>query len=367
MIMPAQERLKILHFVYDHPENPWCGGGGARRTWAINNILAERHDITILCGSFPGAVPQHISFKVRFLGRAKRYTESRLKFIWESRKMNLRQYDLIVEEFSYYAPIISRFPKQPAVTILHGHHGFKALRYRHIYGIVSLISEKLLLPFRRSIIIVSEHLRPVVHSAARIAVIGQGADIPKNLPPTCENYVLFLGRLDVWHKGIDILIKAWARLPSSECSLPLQIVGGGDVRKVQALIESEGAKNVNLIGRLDHTSALSAIKRAAFICMPSRMEGSPLVLYEAFAIGKPVIGSSIPPIKALISHGIAGLLVPPEDPESLSMAIKSLMVDSGLRSRLARGAAEIGRAFNWNKVAEKQEQFYYETVGFYKR
>ncbi len=171
----------------------------------------------------------------------------------------------------------------------------KALKYRGIYGVVSLISEYILLPTRRAVILVSEHLRPAVHSSAQTAVIGQGVDLPQNLPSPSQNYVLFLGRLDIWHKGLDILVKAWSRLPTEVRALPLHIAGGGDINKLSALINSVGAKNIKLIGRLDHDAAIAAINRATFLCMPSRMEGSPLVLYEAFALGKPVIGSSIPP------------------------------------------------------------------------
>jgi glycosyltransferase involved in cell wall biosynthesis len=348
--------------VYDHPNNPWCGGGGAGRTWAINLVLSRRHDITVVCGSFPNAKPQEKPFRVRFLGRSRKYIESRLKFIFLSRKTDIKPYDLIVEEFSYYAPIFSRFRGRPAVTILQGRHGLNAISFRGVYGFLSLISEYGLLPFRRSVIIVSEHLRSAVHRNAHVAVIGQGAHIPNNLPPSSEEYVLFLGRLDVWHKGLDILIKAWAKLPPESRLLPLDIAGGGDTEKIRALIKSTGAEDIKLVGRLKHHEALSKIKKAAFLCMPSRMEGSPLVLYEAFALGKPVIGSSIPALMNLIPHGIAGLQFPSGDADALSKAIEKLLVDRTMRSRLGEGANRLGKGYSWERVAESQEKFYWETI-----
>lgn len=368
MIKDRAEQLRVLHLIYDHPGNPWCGGGGAGRTWAINDILSKRHDISVFCGAFPGAEPQDFPYKVRFLGQAKRYVESRINYILESRKVDARPFDLIVEEFSYYAPIFSRFSGQPMVTVLQGRHGLSALRFRGMYGLVSLVSEYFVLPFRRSVIVVSEHLRPAVHSNARVAVIGQGADIPDDLPPSAEEYVLFLGRLDVWHKGLDILLKAWAQIPlAMQNAMPLHIIGGGNEVEIHDLITSTGVKNVHFKGRLDHREALAAIKRAAFLCMPSRMEGSPLVLYEAFALGKPVIGTSIPAMKGLIPNGIAGLKVPPEDPEALANAIESLLTDPDMRSRMAKGALQIGKEFRWDKIAEAQERFYLETVELSKR
>ncbi|MBN1625854.1 MAG: glycosyltransferase family 4 protein [Deltaproteobacteria bacterium] len=368
MDLNKRDRLRILQLIYDHPDNPWCGGGGAGRAWAINNILAHHHDITVLCGGFPNAKPQDNPFKVRFFDKAKAYVESRVKFMQESRKIDPKPYDLVVEEFSYYAPIFSRFSCRPLVTILHGTHGLNALRYRGLYGILSMVSEYLLLPRRRSVIVVSEHLRPSVKRADRVLVIGQGAEIPDNLLPATEEYVLFIGRLDVWHKGLDTLINAWSRLPLDPPSMPLYIIGGGDQKKIRTLINSAGADNIFILGRLDHAGAMSAIRKAAFLCMPSRMEGSPLVLYEAFALGKPVIASSIPAFDGLVQHEVNGLLVSPENPYELAKAIGKMIADVDLRSHLSRGAFEKGKEFNWDKIAEMQEKFYLETVeGFKKR
>ena len=48
--------MKILHTIYDDPSNPWLGGGGAFRTFEISKRLTDKHDITILCGRYPGSV-----------------------------------------------------------------------------------------------------------------------------------------------------------------------------------------------------------------------------------------------------------------------------------------------------------------------
>ena len=356
-------KLRILHFIYDHPGNPWCGGGGARRTWEINTILASRHDITVFCGGFPGAVPQEEPFKVRFLGSADSYIESRLNFMVKSRKLNTEKYDLIVEDFSAYSPAFPPVNNQPLVTILHLHHKLRALRNRGLFGLIAIASERLLLPRRRSVIVVSEHLRPALNSNAQVEVIGQGVNIPAGISSTAEDYVLFLGRLDIRHKGLDILIQAWAQLPPELCGMPLHIVGGGAESQIRALVQKSGAHNVHLIGRLNHTDALSTLNRAAFLCMPSRIEGSPLVIAEALALGKPVIVSSIPALKALVPHGIAGLHVPPEDPYLLSKAIERLLTDSTLRRQLAKGARELGSKYSWKEIAERQEAFYLECLG----
>ncbi len=362
MTMLPPKRLRILHFAYDHPDNPWCGGGGARRTWAVNTILAQRHDITVYCGAFPKAKPLEIPFKLRFLGRAKNYKESRLKFISGSLTVDSRPYDLIVEDFSAFSPSFVRCRNRPQVTIAHYYLGIKALRYRPVLGLIAIMSERLLLRRRKHTILVSDHLRHALQPGTRRTVIGPGVDIPTSLPTATEDYVLFLGRLDIAIKGIDILIEAWSKLSANERVLPLYIAGGGDQAKVRTLINTTGARDIHFLGRLDHKKALATIQRAAFLCLPSRMEGCGLVLYEALALGKPVIASSIPSFNALISHGVSGLLVPSEDPGALAREIGTLLTDSNLRAKLARGAIEIGEKFRWNEVAEAQEGFYRETM-----
>ena len=354
--------MKILHFSYDHPENPWCGGGGAQRTWAVNNYLSEKHDITVVCGAFPNAKLKQHPFRVIYLGKAKGYIESRLKYIFMSRHLDFKRYDLVVEEFSYYAPIYSRFSSRPLVTILHSRHGLRALCYHPVYGIISLMSQYTLVPHRKAVIIVSEHLRPVVNPKAMIALIPQGANIPEDLPPSAEKYVLFLGRFDIRIKGLDILIKAWAQLSPSKMRIPLHIAGPGDRNLVERLIESERATNINIIGPLNHKEALAAISQAAFVCVPSRDEGSPLVVYESFALGKPVIGTAIPALKRLINHGKTGLLVPPEAPSSLSEAIEELISNNEMRKSLGHGAANVGKKFSWEKIAHEQEKFYHKVI-----
>jgi glycosyltransferase involved in cell wall biosynthesis len=63
-------------------------------------------------------------------------------------------------------------------------------------------------------------------------------------------------------------------------------------------------------------------------------ETGPLVVLEAHAAGVPVVGSNLGGIAERIRHGVDGLLVPPDDADALSSALRSLMVDRALLDRL---------------------------------
>lgn len=355
-------RLKICQLVYDHPQNPWCGGGGARRVWAINALLSRRHDITVYCGAFPDAQHQGEPYPVHFTGGSRRYVESRLRFVVDVHRIDPRGFDLFVEEFSYYAPLMPRTGGRPLVTVLEGQHGFKALKWRGVYGLASVFSEFVLLRRRRNVVIVSEHLRSAVHPRAKVAVIGLGTQIPTQMPPATRECALFLGRLDIWHKGIDTLITAWAGIEDGDKRLPLHIVGGGDERALRRLIAASGATRVSVLGRMSNADAMAAINRAAFVVMPSRMEGFGLVAAEALALGKPVVVSAIPSLGMIVPDDVAGIHVPPGDASALAQAIKRLLGDDALLARLSDGARRIGGRYRWEDVAARQERFYYQCL-----
>ena len=58
--------MKICHFIYDGG-NPWLAGGGAIRTGEIYRRRAERHDITLVTGNYPGGQRQEEAEGIRFV------------------------------------------------------------------------------------------------------------------------------------------------------------------------------------------------------------------------------------------------------------------------------------------------------------
>ena len=196
--------MKILHFIYDHPKNPWCGGGGAIRTWKINTLLAQRgHEITVCCGAFQGCstLEHNDPFQVEFMGpETKHYKLSRLFFSVLSSLRPKRGYDIICEDFSAYSSVY--FPVCPdnLVTILHSYLGKQAFALNGHLGSIAFVNEKLFLPWKKKVILVSSHLKKAVSTRAVTTVIGQGVDIPENLLNIMFlNLASFLGMM--WKQG----------------------------------------------------------------------------------------------------------------------------------------------------------------------
>ena len=78
---------------------------------------------------------------------------------------------------------------------------------------------------------------------------------------------------------------------------------------------------------------------ATVLLLPSFSEGLPRVAMEAFARGRPVIGARAGGIPDIVEDGVNGLLVDPQDPDSIADALVRVLSDRELAERLAVGAA----------------------------
>lgn len=131
-----------------------------------------------------------------------------------------------------------------------------------------------------------------------------------------RDYALFVGRLSP-EKGLLTLLQAWERLP---CTVPLVIAGDGPMRpQLEAEVARKGLSRVHFAGRLRRQETYDAIKRSAFLVVPSIWyEPFGLVVAEAFACGTPVLGASVGGIEEMLEDQVTGLHFTPGDPEGLA-------------------------------------------------
>jgi glycosyltransferase involved in cell wall biosynthesis len=91
-------------------------------------------------------------------------------------------------------------------------------------------------------------------------------------------------------------------------------------------------------------------RQAHIVCLPSLREGLPTVLIEAAAAGRPIIASDVPGCRAVVEHGVNGLLVPPGDSAALAEAIRKLAENPTEREKM--GTA--GRAIAVSRFANEK-------------
>lgn len=144
-------------------------------------------------------------------------------------------------------------------------------------------------------------------------------------------------------KGHETLIEAAARIPDIHLALAGKPVDLDYAHKLRALCERLAVQNrVHFLGGVDNVAAFHA--EMDLFVLPTlgrlRMEGCPVALLEAMACGMPSIATDIPGSQDIIEHGRSGLLVPPENVEAMTAAIRELCLSPQRRSELAEAARQ---------------------------
>lgn len=171
------------------------------------------------------------------------------------------------------------------------------------------------------------------------------AEMPERRPGQKGTRLICVGRLSA-EKGQAGLLQAFAEASNDIPGLQLLFVGEGpEGDRLQAMARELGvADKVEFPGRRGETETLRNIADSDILVLPSFMEGLPIVLMEAMAIGTPVIASRVAGIPELVADGESGLLFTPSNWYELAACIRRLASDEELRTSLAEKARIAVRA-----------------------
>jgi glycosyltransferase involved in cell wall biosynthesis len=167
-----------------------------------------------------------------------------------------------------------------------------------------------------------------------------------------------IGRLEP-QKGYDILIRALGEIEEAT----LVLVGEGSERPaLEQLARSVGvADRIAWIGWSD--DARSYLGTFDVFAFPSRFEGFPLAVLEALLARNAVVASDVGSIADAVRDNETGLLVPPEDPRACADAIRKLIADNALRTRLgSEGRRLVLARFTAEHMTRAFESLYDQLV-----
>jgi glycosyltransferase involved in cell wall biosynthesis len=346
--------MKILHLIYDHVNNPWVGGGGAVRVYEIYKKIGNRHDVTIMCGKFPGGRNyDEDNLKFRFVGTDKGYILSTFAYAWQANRFvrkHYADYDIIIEDFAPWNPVFSHLIKErPVVLQIQNYMGKEILNKYFVAGIPFYLMERFYPRFFKNWIVLLDNLNKRFHINGK--VIPQG--IPGEYLQTDiieGKYAAFLGRIDIHQKGLDILSNAIKTV-----TIKLKIAGDGrDRGRFLGMIKDSA--NVEWVGMVKGAEKIKFLEEASFLIAPSRFEGQGIVVLEAAAFGKPVVVSDIPEFRYAVDNGF-GLSFRAGDTEDLTSKIKLLLGNESMREEMGNKAREYAENFRWDKIAGEYEKF----------
>jgi colanic acid/amylovoran biosynthesis glycosyltransferase len=177
--------------------------------------------------------------------------------------------------------------------------------------------------------------------------------------------ILSVGRLSP-EKGQLGLLEGFADAVRRGLDAGLVLIGGGpEEARIRAAVEAHGiADRVQLRGAQPETAVLEAMARAHVFVLSSFMEGLPVVLMEAMALGLPVIAPAITGIPELVVHRETGLLYTVGRWDELADRMRLLATDPELRARVvSEGRARLRPEFDVAHSAARLDVLFRDSGG----
>lgn len=192
-----------------------------------------------------------------------------------------------------------------------------------------------------------------------------GAETPKDLLQfgIDRSYILFVGTLEP-RKNLLRLLQAYASLHEFTRQKFLLVLAGGqgwrlgDLKRHVADLKIESS--VRLTGYVPDTDLALLYSQARCLAMPSLYEGFGFPIIEANAMGIPVLTSNTSSMPEVA--GKAGILVDPNDVQSIRAGLESLTTDDALHARLVEHTRLNSARFSWTESARQLERIFEKAI-----
>lgn len=223
-----------------------------------------------------------------------------------------------------------------------------------------LDSETRALNCARAVVVTSPHTGQILSSkfgvpAERIEVALPGTDPVEFASCEGDPLVLLTVASLTPRKAHDVFIAALASL--QHLNWQVRFVGGENFDPDWAQSLREQVNRCGLQERIEFVGAVNDLqaeyRNADIFVLPSRFEGYGMVFAEALASGLPIIAARAGAVPDVVPAG-AGLLVPPDDVDALSQALRNVVSDKKLRRRLQAGARQAAATLpTWQDSARR--------------
>lgn len=269
-----------------------------------------------------------------------------------------------------FGRMCARAMKIPAILHEHANHGDTPWFQK--------VADRLLAPHTDLAIAVSEStaeftIRARLMPAERTRVVYLGAPLdefarlrsPQEIASARADLGIAPGTLAVGTvtrlmpaKGNEYLVSAVPALVARHPEARVFIVGEGELQNAleeQARALGLGDGLVFAGFQRDVARVLSALDILVF---PSLWEGTPLTVFEALAMGKPIVATDADGLMDVLTDGKDALVVPRRRPEQIAEAVNRLIEQPALAASLAAGARETGSHYDIGAFVRKMERLY---------
>jgi glycosyltransferase involved in cell wall biosynthesis len=372
------ESIKILIFNWRDPKHPQAGGAEKATYEIARRWVQWGHDVHLVSGGFAGGqkTDDVEGIKItRLGGKYSVYLESALHYC---RRLK-GKFDVIIDETNtvpFFAPLYVRAPHVAFIHQLAANVLFEELPWVPAKS-WSFLEPHVLRLYKDTPIITSEStkedLLKIGIPERNIHVINYGVDHSVYSPGKEKSlfpHVFYLGRLKRF-KGVHLLIEAMSQVVKEIPDARLSIVGNGDPDYENELWRLRDSLNLskNIVfykyGLDDALSQKVRIMQEAWVlAFPSTREGFGLVVVEANACGTPTVATDVPGLRETVRNGETGIVVP-RNVDALAYALKRVLSDTELRTKLSNSALAWSMQFDWEKTSEKMIRVLENTIDSY--
>lgn len=202
----------------------------------------------------------------------------------------------------------------------------------------------------------------------KVQVIHNGRNIPSLVTPQVRQssraalgiphnakVVVFVGRL-THQKGIDALVDVALSTAATMDDVIFLLVGDGPCMPDMRARVSDSSQ-IRFMGQQEDVTPF--YNAADVLFLPSRYEGLPMVLVEAFAHGVTAVASSVGGIPEVLVDGVNGFLCPPSDLDMMHDRIMQLLNNNALRLALGKQARHTAEtSFSLEKMGRETYNLY---------
>lgn len=183
--------------------------------------------------------------------------------------------------------------------------------------------------------------------------------------PATPVEVLMAARLQPL-KGPGLLVEAIRRLVADGLPVHATVIGNGDpdyLGRLRSLVSQYGLESrITFVHALPAALLADRMRAADIVAVPSSSETFGLVALEAQACATPVVASRIDGLAEAVRDGSTGLLVGERTPTAWAEALRTLVLDPGLRRRLGAAAAARAGVMTWSATASRTAEVYTQLL-----
>jgi glycosyltransferase involved in cell wall biosynthesis len=185
-------------------------------------------------------------------------------------------------------------------------------------------------------------------------------------PTSKEKFILgFVGRIDIYTKGLDVLISAFSKFNTKFPNSELWIIGDGeDKTKLENTISEHNKQaSIKCLGSKFGKEKDELIKKMSYFVHSSRNEGLPTSVIEALNFGVPSIVTFATNMASYITRWNCGISIDNESSIALENAIEQayttfIHMNEAYNEQQINAQLLVQNEFDWNKIVDKFDLLY---------